>query len=550
MAQTATNSPVVHNPAPQKLHAVRPRHMVPPMTLDRTIANLDEPDLVRLAQLIALTVRPGDLIALHGDLGAGKTTFARAFIQALTHPIVTEVPSPTFTLVQTYDTQRLKLAHFDLYRLNDPSELDELGLDEAVSHGAAIVEWPERAQGRLTGTRLDIVIAESTTSVDTRDITLTAASTWAPRLERLITIRDFLARSGHASDTLHYLQGDASVRRYARVTGPDGNPTILMDWPRQPDGPPIRDGLPYSRIAHLAEDVRPFVAIGQYLANAGFSTPTIHAHDLDAGLLIIGDFGDAVFGSTIGKTASQSDLWRTGVDTLVALRASTPPAQLPLPGGSTVTMPAYNHQALGIETELLLDWYWPAVHGTPVPGGVQAEYNQLWSAVFDRLATLPQGWSLRDYHSPNLLALPDRAPPQNVGIIDFQDAQIGPHAYDLVSLLQDARVDVPAALEAELLAHYCDTVAASDPAFHRRSFEWSYAALGAQRNSKILGIFARLAHRDGKPAYLAHIPRIWSYLVRDLTHPELAALAAWYDRAFPPTIRAKPISPTRTRAPA
>ena len=524
--------------------------MVPPMTLDHTIANLDEPGLVRLAQLIAFTVRAGDLIALHGDLGAGKTTFARAFIQALAHPIVTEVPSPTFTLVQTYDTPRLKLAHFDLYRLNDPSELDELGLDEAVSHGAAIVEWPERAAGRLTGTGLNIAIAESTTNADTRDITLTGFDTWSPRLERLIAIRDFLARSGHASDTIHYLQGDASVRRYARLTAPDGNPTILMDWPRQPDGPPIHDGLPYSRIAHLAEDVRPFVAIGQHLASQGFSTPAIHAHDLDAGLLVIGDFGDAVFGTTMGKTASQTNLWRTGVDTLIALRASTPPATLPLPDNSTVTIPAYDYQALGIETGLLLDWYWPAIHGAPAPANIQAEYKHLWSVVFAQLATLPQGWALRDYHSPNLLALPDRAPPKNVGIIDFQDAQIGPHAYDLVSLLQDARVDVPATLEAELLARYCDTVAASDPAFQRRSFEWSYAALGAQRNSKILGIFARLAHRDGKPQYLAHIPRIWSYLARDLAHPELTALAAWYDRAFPPAIRAKPISPTRTRASA
>ena len=524
--------------------------MVPLMTLDHTIANLDEPGLVRLAQLIAFTVRPGDLIALQGDLGAGKTTFARAFIQALAHPAITEVPSPTFTLVQTYDTPRLKLAHFDLYRLNDPSELDELGLDEAVTQGAAIVEWPDRASDRLAGTRLDLAIAESTDNPDTRDITLTATSTWTPRLDRLIAIRNFLARSGHADDSVHYLQGDASVRRYARLTAPDGTPTILMDWPRQPDGPPIRNGLPYSRIAHLAEDVRPFVAIAQALANTGFSTPTIHTHDLDAGLLVIGDFGDAVFGSTMGKTASQVDLWRTGVDTLIALRSFTPPAQLPLPGGGTLTMPAYDHQALGIETELLLDWYWPAVHGTPVPAEIRAEYTQLWSAIFDRLATLPHGWALRDYHSPNLLALPDRAPPKNVGIIDFQDAKIGPHAYDLVSLLQDARVDVPASLETELLAHYCDTVAASDPAFNRASFEWSYAALGAQRNSKILGIFARLAHRDGKPAYLAHIPRIWSYLARDLHHPGLATLAAWYDCAFPPAVRQQTISHTRTRAPA
>ena len=516
---------------------------------DATISSLDEQGLTRLAQAVAFTVRPGDLIALHGDLGAGKTTFARAFIRALNHPAATEVPSPTFTLVQTYDTPRIKIAHFDLYRLTSPDELDELGLDDLLGAGAAaLIEWPERAESRLHGVRLDIALIEAADGTDTRDVAFTAYGTWTPRLARLIAIRDFLFRAGHGDSELHYLQGDASVRRYARLTTPASTQAILMDWPRQPDGPPIRDGLPYSRIAHLAEDVRPFVAIANTLEAAGFTVPTIRAHDLDAGLLVIDDLGDAVFGTTMGKTATQAELWRTGVDALIALRAAPPPASLPLPNGTTYTVPPYNHQALGIETELLLDWYWPAVHGAPAPPNAIAEYKQLWSEAFDRLASLPQGWALRDYHSPNLLAIPNRTPPKNVGIIDFQDAQIGPHAYDLVSLLQDARVDVPASLEAELLAHYCDTVAARDPAFQRRSFEWSYAALGAQRNSKILGIFARLAHRDGKPQYLAHIPRIWSYLARDLAHPELAALAAWYDHAFPQAIRARAISPTRTRA--
>jgi len=518
------------------------------MTHDATLTSLDEPSLTRLAQLVAFAIRPGDLLALHGDLGAGKTTFARALIRALTHPAQTEVPSPTFTLVQTYDTPRIKIAHFDLYRLADPGELDELGFDDLVASGAALVEWPQRAADRLTGIRLDISLTEAANGSDARDIALTGYGSWAPRLQRLIAIRDFLARAGHAHNALHYLQGDASVRRYARLTAENGTQTILMDWPRQPDGPPIRDGLPYSRIAHLAEDVSAFAAIASALDAAGFTVPVVRAQDLDQGLLVIDDLGDAVFGTTMGKTASQSALWRTGVDALIALRATTPPASLPLSGGAAVRLPAYDAQALGIETELLLDWYWPAVHGAPCPDHTAAEYKQLWSQAFDRLATLPCGWTLRDYHSPNLLALPDRAAPQNVGIIDFQDAQIGPHAYDLVSLLQDARVDVPAALEAELLAHYCNTVAASDPTFNRASFEWSYAALGAQRNSKILGIFARLAHRDGKPQYLAHIPRIWSYLARDLTNPDLAALAAWYDHAFPPEIRARAISPTRIRA--
>lgn len=519
------------------------------MTMQHTLADVDEPGLARLAELVAFAVRTGDLIALHGDLGAGKTTFARAFLMAMAHPDPIEVPSPTFTLVQTYELPRLKMSHFDLYRLIDPAELDELGLDDLIAGGAALVEWPDHGGTRLPGTRLDIEIAENTTNPNIRTITLTGAASWAQRLERLVQIRNFLSSANLSDRAITYLQGDASVRRYARLHANDGTRTILMDWQRQPDGPPIRNGRPYSRIAHLAESVHSFVAIGGELGRQGFATPAILHADLEGGLLVIEDFGDAVFGTTSRTHDNQAQLWRLGVDTLAALAITTPPAQIPLADATAITMPRYDHEALGIETELLLDWYWPALHGTAAPPQARAEYTALWAAVFDRLATMPQGWVLRDYHSPNLLWLPDRHAPKNVGIIDFQDAQIGPRAYDLVSLLQDARVDVAPDLEAQLLAHYCDTVGAQDGAFDNRAFLWSYAALGAQRNSKILGIFARLAHRDGKPQYLAHIPRIWRYLARDLQHRELAALQAWYDLAFPQHLRDRPIMPTPAPVP-
>ena len=514
------------------------------MSLTHTFAGLDATALARLAELVAFSLRAGDAITLSGDLGAGKTTFARALISAMAHPAAVEVPSPTFTLVQTYDTPRLPLAHYDLYRLTNPTEFDELGLDEALVTGAALIEWPERASGRLHGNRLAITLTEPPANPDARDVTLIAHACWVPRLSRLIAIHAFLAAHGYAAAPLHYLQGDASVRRYARLAPADAPHHVLMDWPPQPDGPPIRNGLPYSKIAHLAEGVRPFVAIARALKAAGMSAPEILAHDLDGGLLMLEDFGDRVFGVEMHAGTTQATLWRSAVDALVALRPSTPPPVMTLSDGSQVLMPSYDAQAFGIETELLLDWYWPAIHGKPTPAAIRAEYVALWSAIFSRLATLPQGWALRDYHSPNLLWLPDRTPPRNAGLIDFQDAQIGPHAYDLVSLLQDARVDVPAPIERELLAHYCDAVAARNQNFNRAAFEWSFAALGAQRNSKILGIFARLAHRDGKPQYLAHIPRIWRYLARDLAHPELAGLKSWFDGAFPEPLRARPLAAT------
>ena len=140
---------------------------------------------------------------------------------------------------------------------------------------------------------------------------------------------------------------------------------------------------------------------------------------------------------------------------------------------------------------------------------------------------------LRDYHSPNLMWLPEREGIRRVGILDFQDALSGPLAYDLVSLLQDARLDVPEALEREQLARYCAARGAQSQQFSSDQFVALYATLGAQRNSKILGIFARLAKRDGKRGYLAHIPRVARYLERDLAHPALAELRRFYARELP-----------------
>jgi aminoglycoside/choline kinase family phosphotransferase len=313
-----------------------------------------------------------------------------------------------------------------------------------------------------------------------------------------------------------------------------------MDSPKQPDGPPVRDGLPYSRIAHLAEDVRAFLAVGLTLQKTGFSVPEFYAANIEQGLLLIEDLGDAVFGSEVARGRDQSRLWRAGTEALVALRRYPPPADIMLEDGA-YRVPPMDHGAMRIETELLLDWYWPAVHGAPCPEAVRAQFNTIWDAIFERLDKEPKGWVLRDYHSPNLIDLPDRPAPRNVGIIDFQDALVGSHAYDLVSLLQDARLDVPAALEAELLEHYIARVKGEDSTFYEAGFRFAYAALGCQRNTKILGIFARLAKRDGKRAYLAHIPRIWGYLARGLTHGELAPLAAWYERYFPAGGRARPL---------
>lgn len=252
--------------------------------------SVDQAYLTRLAELVALKVRAGDLITLSGDLGAGKTTFARALIRALLDDLAVEVPSPTFTLVQPYATLRIEVAHFDLYRLDSPEELDEVGFGDAVAAGVALVEWPERAGGRLHGHRLDVMLAAGP-SAETRTVTLTSDDGWRGRLDRLREMADFLDLVPDPAVTLRYLQGDASTRAYARLADQHRS-QVIMDSPRMPDGPPIRDGLPYSRIAHLAEDVTAFHAVREALAACGMQVPAIHKFDHERGFLVLDDYGN------------------------------------------------------------------------------------------------------------------------------------------------------------------------------------------------------------------------------------------------------------------
>jgi tRNA threonylcarbamoyl adenosine modification protein YjeE len=490
----------------------------------------DEAATTLVASRIAETLRPGDFVALRGELGAGKTSFARAVIRTLAGISGLEVPSPTYTLMQTYETPRGPVVHGDLYRVGDAGEIEELGWDEATEGAITLVEWPDRL-AELPPDRLDIDIAlAADRGPEARDVVLIGHGLWAPRLARTLVVQDFLDKAGWGEARRDHIQGDASSRRYERLSLPRRT-AILMDAPARPDGPPIRDGKPYSRLAHLAEDVRPFVAMAHGLSSYGFTVPVVHAADAERGLLLLDDLGTT---PVVVDGRPHADRYAAAVDVLVALHGKPLAREIHLPDGGAYTLPEYDLDALLIEAELLIDWYVPYRTGAVLDPDERDGFRDLWGAALRPVAIREPTWVLRDYHSPNLMWLGDEHGVKRIGLLDFQDAVFGPTAYDLVSLLQDARVDVPEDLELRLLGAYVSGRRRQPRVFEPAEFATSYAVLGAQRATKILGIFARLAKRDGKAGYLRHIPRVWRYLARDLAHPALRDLKRWYDAKVPP----------------
>ena len=333
-------------------------------------------------------------------------------------------------------------------------------------------------------------------------------------MSREAEIDAFLARVWKPGITWTPLAADASFRRYFRV---DGDPrTVLMDAP--PD----------------KEDVRPFMAIGEYLVENGFSAPRLIASDIAEGFLLLEDLGDDTFTRLIARDAGlERALYEGAIDTLVELHRIAPPRLLPVRSAPPFEIPLYDDDALTREVLLFPDWYLPARMGRPTPGDAGAEFEALWRSVFPLVRAGAETLVLLDYHADNLMALPGRHGTAAIGLLDFQDGRIGPAAYDMVSLLQDCRREVSRDLEDAMLARYL----AARPDLDREAFMTTYWVLGAQRNTKIIGIFTRLWKRDGKPRYPKMIPNIWTLLERGLEHPELDDLKLWFDTYCPADLR-------------
>ncbi|MBB3994154.1 hypothetical protein GGR95_001795 [Sulfitobacter undariae] len=310
--------------------------------------------------------------------------------------------------------------------------------------------------------------------------------------DRAFLLTAFIQNNGWADATRVTIAGDASNRRYERLTALDGSTVILMDAP-----------------ADKGEDVRPFIAIAEHLRGIGLSAPQILHRDVANGFLLIEDLGDDLFKQVIARDpALELPLYEASVDVLTTLHAAPMPHLAPY---DTTTMTqfaarAYEYYLFGLT----------GAKNTPE----QSRFEQLMTDMLAPLEAAPQVLIQRDYHAENLLWLPDRTGAARVGLLDFQDAMSGHAAYDLVSILQDARRDVPPAIEAAMIDRYL----AQNPQ-DNDAFRTAYAVLGVQRNLRIVGAFAKLCIELGKPRYIDLIPRVWEFVERNLAHPAMAPIA-------------------------
>lgn len=332
----------------------------------------------------------------------------------------------------------------------------------------------------------------------------------ATRPDRSAAMDEFLSRIGWQGATRRMLAGDASFRRYERVHFGD-QIAVLMDAP-----PPW-------------EDVRPFMAVTQLLNNCHVTVPNIIAADEAQGFLLLEDLGDISFTRLLrAEPERESALYLAAMDALIQLRQISDVSAATL----TPALPPYDKAVYLREAALFAEWFLPQIHGLEKARALRSEYLAIWEAILDSTPVKQHCLVHRDYHADNLFWLADRAGHHAVGMIDYQDALWGDAAYDVASLLEDARRDVSAATVSQCLAHYMQATGEDAANFAQR-----YAVIAAQRNAKIIGIFARLCVRDGKAHYLDYLPRVWGHMMRDVAHPSLAPLRAFIEAEVPHTWR-------------
>lgn len=362
--------------------------------------------------------------------------------------------------------------------------------------------------------------------------------------DRKEQMQAFLEAAGWGDAAQYPLPGDASTRRYIRLEM-NGARAMLMDQPQNAEAPQCpagatpdeRRALGYDAIARLAgADTGRFVAAANFLREHGLSAPEVFAADHSSGFVLSEDLGDALYADVLNDGGDAHELYGAAVDALAKLHQAGAPATLP----PDMPLHPYDETALVAETDLLTEWFMPLALGRAASEDEVETHRMLWRPILHAALSAPPVFVHRDYHAQNLMWLPGREGLARVGMIDFQDAVAGAASYDLISLVEDARRDVEPELARAMSARYLDTSRRLGSVINEETYRSQMAVMAAQRNAKIAGIFARLYKRDGKPRYLAYLPRVWGYLNADLEHPALSTLKAWYDKTIPRERRGVP----------
>lgn len=490
-----------------------------------SFVSADESATGRLAEQVGRYCSTGDMVRLVGDMGMGKSVFARGVLRGL-GSTQEFMPSPTFTLMQTYDDTRVPTIHVDCYRINDPSEMAAVDVTPWLEHGVVIVEWPEQGGDWFPFDKPDmfehsimevdnpgvLTVEFAETETGQRRLTFYANASWLrrmaliePSLMREHTLQGrqmFLAECGLRAHVPTPVGGDASFRSFWRLYTPEGA-RVVMDVP-----PPV-------------EDLKAWVDVAGQLKTLGVRVPEVYAADVKKGYALIEDFGTE---SLVSKLQSQQDVlpwYQCAVDVLIHLAHA---GHHPLP--------SYTRADMWSEAARFLDWYLPQATGCAVHTADRKLWQSAWQPLFDVIERMPLTTMLWDYNASNIMLLGDEPnePLKDVGLIDFQDARTGPCCYDLAMLLDDARCSVPEDMKKILIRRFVDGM---DDSVDLEAFHEGYRAASMLRLFKIIGGFSRLALRDGKTHYLDNLSRCWQMVDGYLEYPEFSEVKQFLTRNLP-----------------
>jgi len=466
-------------------------------------------ELDAFVKYIAPIFEKGDLLALNGEIGSGKTTLTKHLINYLTATRIDEINSPTFNLCQTYSNEDLIISHYDFYRLDYLQEIEELDINDSIKNNFTIIEWANKFSSILPKDHIEIQIDNKS---DKREYKILFHGEYAKKIAGHKNRLSFLSNSNLNIKKITNMRGDASKRKYYRVN--DGTENfVLMDA--------LEDSINKTTTSKTITD---FIIFRQYLEDIGLRVPKIYEFDIQKQLILEEDLGLTTYDELYSKLSFQ-DLINPAIESLLILVHSNYKNINDL-DGKAFEPQNFDEKVFINESKIFIDYYWPYVKNSICPEEEKYEFLSIIENIYSDLST-DKTLVLRDYHSPNLHYLQNEKGHKKCALIDFQDALLGHPLYDLVSLAQDARFTISEDQERYIVDTFEDKFLFNDFQLSKSSFNEQYKILAIQRSLKILGIFARLSLLEGKNNYIIHMPRVLDYIRRSMDCSLLNNLTHW-----------------------